>query len=240
MMSLRLFPALLALLALPATAATTALTPFVAQYDAYYDGSAAGTATMQMARQSGQRWQIDLNLVGSRGRAWLLGLTIEQSTIFDQPEAGVLRPLRQQQVQGSRLSTKRSSGRYDWQGGFAQWSGDVKPSRQQPIALQAGDMDGLLINLALVRDAAPGRTLNYRYVDAGRMREHHYRAAAQVETVQMAGRNWQALRVERRNANNDGTIVWVAEGMPVPLRILHRKNGKDEVDLRLSDYQGTQ
>jgi len=241
MMLFRPFTALcglLAFLAFPASAA--ALAPFVAKYDAYYDGSAAGVATMQVVRQPGQRWQIDLNLTGSRGRAWLLGLSIEQSTVFDQPEEGRLRPLRQQQVQGSRLSTKRSSGRYDWKGGYAQWTGDVKPSRQQPIALQAGDMDGLLINLALTRDATPGRTLNYRYVDGGRMREYRYRAAAKTETVQIAGRSWQALRVERRNANNDGTIVWVAEGMAVPLRILHLKNGKDEIDLRLIDYQGPQ
>jgi len=233
MMPFRLFPALLILLMLPTTAPAAALAPFVAKYDAYYDGSAAGTATMQMARQPGQRWKIDLNITGSKGRAWLLGLTIEQSTVFDQPEDGLFRPLSQRQVQGSRLSTKRNSGRYDWQGGHAQWTGDLKPSRLNPIPLQPGDMDGLLINLALTRDAAPGRTLNYRYVDAGRMREHRYRAAARAETVQMAGRSWQALRVERRNDNNDGTVVWIAEGMPVPLRILHIKNGKDEVDLRL-------
>jgi len=70
------------------------------------------------------------------------------------------------------------------------------------------------------------------------MREYRYRAAPRVETVQMAGRSWQALRVERHNSNNDGTIVWVVEGIPVPLRILHRKNGKDDIDLRLNDYQG--
>jgi len=240
----RSYPAITAMLALltalPAMA-TAAVAPFVARYEAYYDGGAAGTATMQVAEQPGQRWKIDLNLKASRGMAWMMGLSIEQSTVFDQPAEGQLRPLSQRQVQGSRVSTKRSSGRYDWQGGHAQWTGDIKPSRQQPIALQPGDMDGLLINLALTRDAAPGRTLNYRYVDGGRMREHRYRAAARAESIQMAGRSWQALRVERNNANNDGTIVWVAEGMPIPLRIVHRKNGKDEIDLRLIDidYAGS-
>jgi len=220
--------------ALPTVASAAMVAPFVAKYDAYYDGGAAGTATMQVVAQPGQRWRIDLNLKASRGMAWMMGLSIEQSTVFDQPADGQLRPLSQRQVQGSRVSTKRSSGRYDWQGGHAQWTGDLKPARLNPIPLQPGDMDGLLINLALTRDAAPGRTFNYRYVDGGRMREHHYRAASRPETIQVAGRSWQALRVERNNTtNNDGTIVWVAEGMPIPLRILHRKNGKDEIDLRL-------
>jgi len=211
--------------------------PFVARYEAWYDGSRAGAATMQLVRQPDQHWRIELTLNGSRGMAWVMGLTLEHSTVFEQSEDGQLRPLSQQQIQGSRLNTKRSSGHYDWQAGSAQWRGDLKPHRQHPIALQPGDVDGLLLNLALTRDATPGRTLDYRYVDAGRMRPHTYQAAAQTETIQISGRSWQALRVERSNADNDATIVWVAEGLPVPLRILHRKDGKDQIDLHLIDCQ---
>jgi len=231
-------PGLALLLILPITAAG-AVEPFVATYEAYYEGSEAGTATMQVVQQEDQHWRIDLNLRGTRGMAWMMGLSIAQSTVFDQLDDGQLRPISQQQVQGMRLSTKRSSGRYDWETGQAQWNGDIKPARQQPIALQPGDMDGLLINLALSRDAAPGQVLNYRYVDVGRMRPQQYQAAPATETLEIAGHSWQALRVERQHANQDGTTVWIAEGLPVPVRILHRKNGKDDIDLRLQNYQET-
>src|SRR5690606_6119915 len=43
--------------------------------------------------------------------------------------------------------------RYGWAGDRqVRWTGDVKPSRAGPVALQRGDVDGLLLQLALVRD----------------------------------------------------------------------------------------
>ena len=35
-------------------------------------------------------------------------------------------------------------------------------------------MSGLLINLAVIRDAQPGKSLHYRFVDDGRVRDHQY------------------------------------------------------------------
>ncbi len=51
------------------------------------------------------------------------------------------------------------------------WTGDIKPDRAGPIALKAGDMDALLINLAIARDLAAGKPLTYRMVDEGRGQE---------------------------------------------------------------------
>jgi hypothetical protein len=36
------------------------------------------------------------------------------------------------------------------------------------------------------------------------------------------------------------TIVWVADGVPTPVRILQRQDGQDAIDLRLTTYQGVQ
>jgi hypothetical protein len=36
-----------------------------------------------------------------------------------------------------------------------------------------------------------------------------------------------------RTDGNKQTVVWVVDGLPVPARILQRKDGKDEMDLRL-------
>ena len=55
--------------------------------------------------------------------------------------------------------------------GEARWTGDVKPDRAGPVKLQAGDLDAMLLNLAIVRDVAAGKPLNYRMVDDGRAKQ---------------------------------------------------------------------
>jgi hypothetical protein len=32
-------------------------------------------------------------------------------------------------------------------------------------------------------------------------------------------------------------LVWVVEGLPLPARLLQRKNGKDEIDLRITSVR---
>jgi len=130
------------------------------------------------------------------------------------------------------------TGTYDWQAGTARWLGDLKKERTQPIPLQAGDQSALLLNLAIMRDARPGSTLHYRYVDVGRVRQHDYQAAPATESVQVGDLSYDALRVYRTNGGNDETILWIANGVPTPVRILQRKDGEDNIDLRLIEYQG--
>jgi hypothetical protein len=134
---------------------------------------------------------------------------------------------------------RKSTGTYDWAKGSAQWRGDLKKRHQQPVALQPGDMSGLLINLAIVRDARPGAVLRYRFVEGGRVRDHVYQVAAASETVSAGELSYDVLRVARTNGGNDDTVVWVAAGVPTPVRILQREDGEDAVDLHLIEYEGT-
>jgi hypothetical protein len=215
------------------------LEPFLATYEAWYGGRHAGTATMQLVRDAA-RWRIDLGVRGDRGFAGIVGLNIDQSTVFDQVD-GEYRPLAQGTTRKAALVfNRRTIGTYDWASGIARWTGDISKARRAPVPLRPGDMSGLLINLAVVRDAAPGRTLQYRFVDRGRARDHVYRAADTTEPVEVAGLSYEALRVERTNGGNDQTILWVADGVPTPVRILQREDGEDAVDLRLVEYRTLQ
>ena len=99
-------------------------------------------------------------------------------------------------------------------------------------------MSALLMNLAVIRDAAPGKQLDYRVVDNGRIREYQYAVSPEPENVTVEDLSYSALRVSRANGGNDETIFWVADGVPTPVRILQRENGQDGVDLRLVEYQG--
>ena len=229
-------------LAMPAAAEAPerGLEPFIATYEAWYDGKRAGTATMQVVREDGARWRVDLGVRGERGFAGIVGLNIDQSTVFD-VHGDLYRPLSQSTTRKAALIfNRRASGSYDWHAGSARWTGDISKARRAPVPLQPGDMSGLLINLAVIRDAAPGRTLEYRFVDRGRAREHVYRAADTTGSVEVAGLSYEALRVERTNGGNDQTILWVADGVPTPVRILQREDGEDAIDLRLIEYRTVQ
>lgn len=218
--------------------APRALEPFVATYTVTDGGRALGNATLQVVALGDARWRVDLGLRGS-GLMRMTGLNLQQSTLF-QDLGGQYRPLTQALVKRVFLANRKTTGTYDWAAGSAVWTGDVKDTRRRPVALQPGDMSGLLINLAVIRDASAGQTLHYRFVDDGRVRDHVYRVAAQSEPVQVGDLSYDALRVERvmpaSQAGGEQTVLWVAAGVPTPIRILQREAGQDGTDLRLVEY----
>ena len=225
----------LALASVPACA----LEPFVATYQAYNEGKLAGSATMKVVRNEANRWRVDLGIRGTRGFSRLVGLNIEQSTLFE-TAGDAFRPLSQATVKHAVFTGRKISGTYDWNALSARWQGDVKKSRSAPVPLQAGDMSSLLMNLAVIRDAEPGKALSYRVVDDGRVRNYQYAVAEQTELVAVDDMSYDAMRVARTNGGNDETIFWVANGVPTPIRILRRENGQDTIDLKLVEYQGVQ
>lgn len=213
------------------------LQPFTATYQALYKGKQAGDATMRVTHTGGEQWRVDMQVVGRSGFASVLGLNLEQSTVFENRN-GTYVPLSQSTVRKGLFLGKKVTGTYDWQAGTAQWLGDLKKERRQPIPLQPGDQSALLLNLAIMRDARPGGQMHYRYVDVGRVRQHDYQAAPDTETVPVGDLSYNALRVYRTNGGNDETILWIANGVPTPVRILQREDGEDRIDLRLIEYQG--
>jgi len=222
-------------------AGADALQPFVATYQVFHEGRELGDATMQLARLDAtpldsRRWRIDLGMRG-RGLMRLTGLNLQQSTLFDSNGAD-FRPLSQSTVKRAFLSSRKTIGVYDWNSRSARWTGDVKKTRAAPIALQDGDMSGLLIDLAVIRDAAPGRTLHYRFVDDGRARDHTWVVAPQTEGISVGELSYDAMRVERIEDGGDQTTLWVTRGVPTPIRILQREDGHDATDLRLIEYKG--
>lgn len=213
---------LLAIASLPALA----VKPFTANYTASYMGL-EGNGTMTLAPAGGDRWTYTLNI-----RSSLAQLT--QSTVFEDHQ-GQWRPLSNNDSSVLLIKKKHKQASYDWSNGQARWSGDVKPDRSGPVKLQAGDLDAMLVNLAIPRDVAAGKPLNYRMVDDGHARSLSYQVAGK-EAVTISGKSQQATKVSRTDGNKQ-TIVWVVDGLPVPARILQRKDGKDEMDLRLNSLR---
>jgi hypothetical protein len=219
-------PLLAAALLAIASAPALAVKPFTADYSANYMGL-QGNGTMTLAASGGDRWTYTLNI-----RSSLAQLT--QSTVFEDHD-GQWRPLSGNDSSVLLVRKKNKSASYDWGRGEARWSGDVKADRSGPVKLHAGDLDAMLVNLAIPRDLAAGKPLSYRMVDDGRAKALSYQDAGK-EIVTVGGKAQQATKVSRSDGNKQ-TIVWVVDGLPVPARILQRKDGKDEVDLRLNSVR---
>ncbi len=199
---------------------------FTADYQASYMGMQAN-GKMTLAPETGDRWRYTLVISNTLAN-------LRQSTVFEEHQ-GQWRPVSSED--SSQVLVKRSSksATYDWDKGLASWSGDVKADRSGPIKLKSGDMDALLINLALVRDLKAGKPLHYRLVDDGRVKQLNYTVAGK-EQIEVNGKQREATKV----VNTDGdkqTIAWLVDGMPIPARILQRKGGQDAIDLRVKSVR---
>ena len=206
-----------------ASAAAPAMKPYAADYDASYMGM-HGTGHMSLSQQAGGRWVYSLRIGSPLAQ-------LSQSTVFDLAGDG-LRPLSGTDSSTFLVKRVNKQASYDWKAGQARWSGDVKPERAGPVALRAGDVDAMLLNLALPRDVAAGRPLHYRMVDNGRAKPVNCSAGGK-EALDAGGKSLDATKVSCDLGGGKQILLWVVDGMPFPARILQRKDGKDDIDLRL-------
>ncbi|NZA27481.1 DUF3108 domain-containing protein [Luteimonas sp. SJ-92] len=216
-----------------ASTAGWAVEPFSAQYRANYMGM-QGNGRMTLQPAGAGRWRYSLDVTG-------MGARLSQSTTFEE-HGGRWRPVSSSDSQAGEsglaamLVKKRSvEATYDWNKGEARWSGDVDEDEAGPVVLRAGDMDGMLMNLALVRDVAAGEPLEYRLVEDGRAKPQKFRVDG-TESIDVAGESKQATRVVREDGSRKIT-AWIVDGMPVPARILQQRRGRDHIDLQLQSIQ---
>ncbi|WP_165782389.1 DUF3108 domain-containing protein [Solilutibacter silvestris] len=213
------------------------LVPFRATYSVARNGSPAGVASMQVVDLGGGRWRLDLGIRGTQGLAGLAGLNLQQSTVFERV-GDTFRPLSQATIKNLLLRSQRITGSYDWSRNSAQWTGDVSSKRRAPVALQPGDMNTLLVNLAVVRDADAGKPLQYRVVDNGRARLQAFITSAAKETITVGDLSYDAWHVSRTNAGSDGMDAWVSDNVPTPVRIVQKDGDTGTLELLLTDYKG--
>lgn len=216
-----------------APAAASAVEPFTADYNASYMGMQA-TGRMTLAPAGDDRWKYSLDVSGA-------GARLSQSTVFE-VEGGQWRPLSGNDSQGGEsglaamLVKKRSvNATYDWDSGQATWDGDVKDDRRGPVKLREGDLDGMLLNLALVRDFKAGGDLSYRLVEDGRVRRRVFEPAG-TDQVTVAGKTHRATKVAWTDEDRSIT-AWIVDGLPVPARILQQRDGRDHIDLQLKSVR---
>ena len=212
----------LAVLSAPAMA----IEAFTADYQATAMGM-QGDGKVVISAQPGNRWQYALTVKNQL-------VDLSQKTIFDEQKTW-LRPISSSDL--SRLLVKKVAvnANFDWTKNQATWTGDIKPERAGPVALKTGDMDALLVNMAIVRDLAAGRPLTYRLVENGRVKPMTYQVAGK-EKITIGGESREATKVTRTDGKRE-TLVWIVPDMPIPARILQRENDSDFIDLKLKAWR---
>jgi hypothetical protein len=209
-----------------AAAPAHALKPFTAQYDASFKGISAG-GSMSLSQQ-GKRWTYSMGIRNAMAN-------LSQATVFEDA-AGRYRPLGGSDRSTYLMKTRTIVTHYNWNTLQVRWTGDVKPQRAGPVAMQPGDMDALLVNLALVRDVGFGRSsMNYRLLENGKAKPMAYRVAGR-EKITVGGRALEATKVVQ-NAGGKQTIAWIAAGIPAPVRIVQREDGSEVFRLQLTSWR---
>lgn len=214
--------AILALASLPALA----MQPFQAHYQADYMGLQAD-GLMTLAHETGGQWRYTLTIRNALAN-------LMQSTTFEEV-GGQLRPLSGHDSSAAFFKKKSVQAHYDWSSRQATWSGDIKPNRRGPVALEPGDLDALLINLVIARDLQAGKPLNYRMVDDGRVKPMTYRVVGK-ETLTVNGKAEQATKVARKDGDKE-LIAWIVPDLPVPAKLLQREHGRDTLSLTIRSLQ---
>lgn len=194
------------LIAAPAVAAVSTVN---ANYKANYMGMSA-TGRISVSAMGGNKYKSTLSVSNA------LGFT-SQVTVFDEAH-GTLRPLSS--TDSNKFMGKKSDvkANYDWNGGVARWDGDdLSAEKKGPARMQAGDMDALLLNLAIVRDFAEGRPLTYRMLENGKASTLRFTPAGK-ETVTIGGKTVTATKLV--GSGTKSLTVWAAPGYSVPVKIV--------------------
>lgn len=215
------------LLALAAPAAQAAeLKPFNATYRASYNNMAAN-ATMSLAPAGGDRWTYSMNVQNALAQ-------LNRTSTVDASGAQ-LRPVSNRESSSMLVKKRSKQASFNWANAQATWSGDVKADRRGPVKLQAGDVDGMTLNLALVQDALAGKPMRYRLIENGKAKPMTFSSAGR-ENVTVAGKAMQATKVTGSDGDSRMT-VWVVQGIPVPVRIQQRDDDGDTIDLSLQSVK---
>ena len=197
--------------------------PFVARYEVGFNGDVA-QGRIQLAPRPAGRWAISMqfgNLLAS----------LQQATVFE-VHGDRLRPLGNSRVVATPLTHRTIVGRFDWRAGRWTLEGDVKQNHRGPVALQAGDLDPLLLEFALVEDVRAGRSTRYRVLENGRARYFDYRRLA-PETVMVEGHAREAVKLFASEGRKR-YVAWVVPDLPLPVRLLQSQPGGDTIDMRLT------
>jgi hypothetical protein len=215
--------------------AEEALKPFTASFEVVYRGMNAGTTTLELSSEGGDRWRY-LSRANARGvfRLVLSG-EIRQTSQFTLGAAGP-RPIRYVADDGTEDIKRDIRLDFDWKAGRVRGTAEAQPV---DLAVRDGLQDGMSVQIALMRALAAGeRPRKFFLIDKDEIKEYVYEqeGAARIKTA--AGELDTVIWSSRRPNSDRITRVWYATSLGhTPVQAERRRDGKVEWTMRLKSLQ---
>lgn len=213
-----------------ANAAAPPLPAFTAHYRLLLNGSPIGTATLTLARGSGDTWTFITKSQGTAGLAALLGASIRETSTFrwvgDMPQGESY-----EYLMNTGIKQKHRQVRFDW----ATHTIEVNDHGTHHFATLPGAMERHTVTLALAAGLAAGKSnLTLPVAVRDRIEMQHYTAQGK-QTLTVPAGTFDATRVSRSDGG-EGFEAWFAPAkLPVPVKI--DQPGKQHFALELESWK---
>jgi hypothetical protein len=217
------------------TQAQEALTPFTASFEVIYRGMNAGTTTLELSPEGGDRWRY-LSRANARG-VFRLALSgeIRQTSQFTLGAAGP-RPLRYVADDGTEDVKRDIRLDFDWKAGRVRGTAEAQPV---DLAVRDGLQDGMSVQIALMRALAAGdRPRRFFLIDKDEIKEYLYEQEGTARIKTAAGELDTVIWSSRRPNSDRVTRVWYATSLGyTPVQAERRRGDKVEWTMRLKSLK---
>ncbi len=221
--------------AAPAAQAQEALKPFTATFEVVYRGMNAGTTTLELSPEGGDRWRY-VSRANARGvfRLVLSG-EIRQTSQFTLGASGP-RPIRYVADDGTEDIKRDIRLDFDWKAGRVRGTAEAQPV---DLALRDGLQDGMSVQIALMRALAAGeRPRRFFLIDKDEIKEYVYEQEGTARIKTAIGELDAVVWSSRRPTSDRVTRVWYATALGhTPVQAERRRGDKVEWTTRLRSLQ---
>ena len=207
------------------------LKPFSASFEVVYRGMNAGTTTLELSSEGGDRWRY-VSRANARG-VFRLALSgeIRQTSQFTLGAAGP-RPIRYVADDGTEDVERDIRLDFDWKAGRVRGTAEAQPV---DLAVRDGLQDGMSVQIALIRAlAADERPRRFFLIDKDEIKEYVYEQEGVARIKTAAGELDTVIWSSRRPNSDRVTRVWYATDLGyTPVQAERRRADKVEWTMRL-------
>ena len=222
-------------LCMPALGAAQAPAPFMALYKVRHKSGAHGVMQLELRRDGDGGAYTYESRTRARGLARLIrGGEVFESTVVE-VSAGGIRPNRYLYRDGTRKGKRNAEIVFDWAAGVARSS---YKGRDEEVALSAGTLDQLAVQLAVMRDLSRGLDpVAYNLVHHNELKTYRFELLPPEARTTPAGQ-FETVRLRRTREGLSRVIyLWAAQELGyLPVRVELWKEGKRQTEAELQSF----
>jgi hypothetical protein len=209
-----------------AALATEPLQPFTATYAVEWRGMSAGISTLELKRESDDRYVYSSRNVARGIFRLALPGAITQSSEFTLGPDGV-RPLQYRADDGSKDTRRDVQLEFDWSAGRVR---GIAEDAAVDVPLEAGTQDALSVQIQLMRELAAGRSPStFALIDSDEVKRYEYlkEGTASIDTA--LGQLDTIVYLSRREGSSRENRYWLAPSLGyLPVRAEQMRRGRKE------------